>query len=168
MTPWELAKDSEHSHQRALFAWANCAANYGFIVANSEYGYNKEKREAAFPDLKYSPRPELKFLFAIHNQGHGDAIRGARAKAEGVKAGAPDLMLPVTNLRRNFDGSVISLFAGLFIEMKKPAMRPKREGMGGVKSVQTDFHKFLIEQDYAVSVCYDWQEAAQVITEYLR
>ncbi|MFO4987381.1 hypothetical protein RCK87_26925, partial [Salmonella enterica subsp. enterica serovar 1,4,[5],12:i:-] len=52
--------------------------------------------------------PQLKRLFAIHNQGHGDKIRGNRAKAEGVKKGVPDLMLPV----------VIDGYAGLFVELK--------------------------------------------------
>ena len=95
MTPDELAKaGTEHAHQKALFAWANCAARYGFEYADDDRAYNKLLRATIQDKIPYEA-PVLMHLFAIHNQGHGDAIRGGRARAEGVKAGVPDIMLPV-------------------------------------------------------------------------
>jgi hypothetical protein len=42
MTPATLAKaNTEHSHQRALFAWLNMAASFGFAAAWDEQSYTK-------------------------------------------------------------------------------------------------------------------------------
>lgn len=147
MTPWELAKTTEHSHQRALFAWANCAALYGYLVAEKPEGYYKATREA----YAVKPVPELALLFAIHNQGHGDAIRGAKAKAEGVKKGVPDLMLPVPRG-----------YHGLFIELKLPGFTAS-----DIKPEQTKWHHALSDQGYQVNVCGGWQDAADTIRAYL-
>ena len=40
-------------------------------------------------------------LFHPKNEGHGDRVSGAIAKAEGVVAGVPDLILAVPNARHN-------------------------------------------------------------------
>jgi hypothetical protein len=102
--PWSYAAKTrnEHAEQVALLMWANMAARFGPVIADDSHSYTvagfaKTQFENA-GKLGYkiysAPIPELEFLFAIHNQGSGDAIRGARAKAEGVKAGVPDLMFP--------------------------------------------------------------------------
>lgn len=161
MTPWELASKSEHSQQRALFAWANCAALYGFAVANSPAGYVHLERGVS--DWVYAPVPALKLLFAIHNQGHGDRIRGAQAKAEGVKAGVPDIMLPVprgNNLPHPY------AYNGLFIELKRPGAPKVRAGKES--KVQTDWIAELRAQGYRAKVCIGWEAAAQVIEDYMR
>ena len=169
MTPWELAATSEHSQQRALFAWANCAAEFGFYLAQYGDTYSKEKREKWFKLAGYiagkspaEPVPELALLFAIHNQGHGDRIRGAQAKAEGVKAGVPDTLLPV---RRTHPlpppySHYTQEYAGLFVELKKIKK-------GVVSDEQIKWQGALIEQGYAVSICKGWIEAANTIAGYL-
>jgi VRR-NUC domain len=161
MTPWELSKDTEHSQQRALFSWANCAAQYGFAIASDPRGYSINER-CEIIGFK-SPVPELELLFAIHNQGHGDAIRGARAKAEGVKAGVPDLMLPVPIGMRNGeifrDGNVC--IYGLFIEMKVVGKK------GVVSGKQSDWGEKLQQQGYGFRICRGWIEAANDISYYL-
>lgn len=44
--------------------------------------------------------PHLAFLlFHPKNEGHGDQVAGARAKAEGVVPGVPDLILAIPNAR---------------------------------------------------------------------
>lgn len=149
MTPWELAAKSEHSQQRALFGWANCVAMYGWRAASQPAGYKLETR-SGYLDLV--PVPELVLLFAIHNQGHGDRIRGAQAKAEGVKAGVPDIMLPVKS--PNF------VCPGLFIELKKTKK-------GVVSDVQTDWGVKLQAQGYAFRLCNGWIEAANDIAYYM-
>jgi hypothetical protein len=155
MTPWELASKSEHSHQRALFAWTNCAAQYGFTVADDIRGYDMKTRgDIRIPG--YEPVPELARLFAIHNQGHGDAIRGGKAKAEGVKAGVPDIMLPVPSW--NYPGQI--RYCGLFIELKRPKV-------GVTSEKQSDWLDYLNEAGYRCHVCYGWCEAADAIRDYL-
>lgn len=165
MTPWELAGKSEHSHQRALFCWANCAAVYGFAIANSAEGYTKNMRELLLstgPDI--APVPALLRLFAVHNQGHGDAIRGARAKAEGVKVGVPDLCLPVVrekpdSLNRGFKDM---FWHGLFIELKLPGYTPS-----AVKPEQREWQGYLRQQGYRAEICGGWGAAAKVIQDYM-
>lgn len=158
MTPWELAKDTEHSQQRALFAWANCAALYGFQIAALPEGYKAAYRTAG-PDV---PVPELNLLFAIHNQGHGDRIRGAQAKAEGVKPGVPDMFLPVQRIHKLAPplSHLTQNYAGLFIELKKTKK-------GIVSNEQIAWAKLLTEQGYAVSICKGWIEAANCLMGYL-
>jgi hypothetical protein len=100
-TPADLAKtNSEHGHQRAVFAWANMAAHYGFAAAWDDLSYTKAGHaEATYG--KANAAPIMSRLFAIANGGaRGDdarskMIRGAQMKAEGVKKGVPDIMLPV-------------------------------------------------------------------------
>jgi hypothetical protein len=130
MTPEQLAQSgTEHAHQSAVFAWAN---------------FNK---------VQY---PELEHMFAIPNGGsRGDnaksrAIRGATMKAEGVKSGVPDIMLPV--IRRGY--------CGLFIEMKK---------IGGTldKNQKDDWHPFLLKQGYCVTTCWGWTQATEALQWYL-
>lgn len=155
MTPWDLAKDTEHSQQRALFAWANCVAEFGFVLAANPACYVLQERRAIFAAINGNvpfPVPELSLLFAIHNQGHGDRIRGAQAKAEGVKAGVPDLMLPVRS----------PWFAcpGLFIEMKKLKK-------GVTSEAQAGWGIELQAQGYGFRVCKGWIEAANCIGYYL-
>jgi hypothetical protein len=122
MNPSDLTKSgTEHGHQMALMAW--CAA------------------EAA-------RWPELRLLFAIPNQRAGK-VAGAFFKAEGVKAGLPDLMLPVAR----------KTWHGLFLELKRPGGVPTREQMNWIDK--------LLKQGYAARVCYGWIEARDTIIEYL-
>lgn len=170
MTPWQLAKDSEHSHQRALFAWANCAARHGFEIANSPDGYEHNSRGRLLRGLhtfgQVKPVPALEFMFAIPNGGLRDRVTAAKLKAEGVKPGVPDVFLPISG--PSFEHCAPDQwYYGLFIEMKKPAQKPKHSGAGGVAVKQSEYHRFLIEQGYRVVVCYSWQEAAQAIQGYL-
>jgi hypothetical protein len=88
-------------------------------------------------------------LFAIPNGGARDAITGSRLKAEGVRAGAPDLMLAVP-----FDG-----LAGLFIEMKT--------GTGAVAESQSTFMADLRQQNYETAIARSLDQAIEVIEAYL-
>ena len=75
---------SEHSEQAALFRWAA---------------------------MQSKSIPALALLLAIPNGGARSLTTGGRLKAEGVKAGVPDIVLPVPR------GS----YASLWIELKRPA-----------------------------------------------
>jgi hypothetical protein len=94
--------------------------------------------------------PELWGLFAIPNGGDRDDIVAAKLKAEGVKKGVPDLMLPVA--RGNYHG--------LFLEMKR------QEG-GRVRPEQKEWREFLLAQGYQAVICRGLGEAMRAITDYL-
>ena len=154
MTPDELAKRGlEHSEQKALFAWAAMAAMCGFEYANDDLSYDIRTRAG----LRYWAYevPQLSRLFAIHNQGHGDQIRGARARAEGVKAGVPDIMLPWPKFE---NGS--AWHAGLFIELKRKTKK------GRASAGQDDWLAYLCDVGYVAIAAVGWREAADVIEAY--
>lgn len=127
MTPDELAKSgTEHGHQRAFFAW----------LAKSDHGV-------------------WLYTFAIPNGGsRGDdkqtrRIRGGMLKAEGVKAGVPDIFCAIP----------VGKYHGLFIEMKKPKV-------GRVQDNQTEWGERLLARGYAHAIAYTWRQAAEVILSY--
>ena len=98
--------------------------------------------------------PELigAYLFAIPNGGSRHKAEAKRLKAEGVRAGVPDLQLVVP---RNG-------FHGLFVEMKR------RSGiLSDIKQEQKDWHYKLRKKGYAVTVDFGFDMAIQEITDYL-
>jgi hypothetical protein len=114
--------DREHQEQVALFEWAA---------------------------LNEARLPELALLFAIPNGGDRHPAVAAKLKAEGVKAGVPDLFLPVAR-----DG-----YHGLWIELKAPG--------GTLADHQSDWLTFLSQQGYLTTTCYGWTAAARRIVAYL-
>lgn len=149
--PHVLAKsNSEHAHQTALFAWSNLAEFFGFAVAFSDDPFSQKSQAR--------PIPELKWFHAVPNGGsRGDTvksrlIRGSQLKAEGVKSGVSDTMLPV---KRNG-------FSGLYIELKKP---------GKIKDTsleQDEFGAFVQSQGFKFEVHDSWLSAAKSIEAYLK
>jgi hypothetical protein len=87
-------------------------------------------------------------LFAIPNGGHRHPGVGAKLKAEGVKAGIPDLFLAIPAHE----------YHGLFIEMKKPG--------GATSKAQLEWHQALRDQGYKVAIAYGHEEALEIIEEY--
>lgn len=116
-------KTSESEEQQALFEWA--------AVMGGRY-------------------PQLHMLFHIPNGGRRDAATAGKLKAEGVKAGVPDICLPCA----------VMPYHGLFIEMKV--------GNNKATAVQQEWLHKLSAEGYKVAVCYGWQDAAAVIMKYLR
>lgn len=166
-TPADLAKsNSEHGQQRALFAWANMAANYGFAAAWDELSYTKQGHaERVFTlNAASSRRPiELTRLFAIPNGGYRDKITAGKLKAEGVKRGVPDVMLPLP--MPNPSGGRIPMYCGLFIEMKRP--KATGQAAGTTSDDQDGWIGYLRSVGYAVSVCFDWIAAAKELQSYI-
>lgn len=113
----------ESSEQIALFRWADFMQN------------------------KY---PDLDMMFHIPNGGKRSTSEAARFKQEGVKAGVPDIFLPVPKNK----------YHGMFIEMKvnKNKTTPK----------QKDWIKKLKQNNYYVVVCYDWEAASKEIENYMK
>lgn len=136
--PWQYAEtNSEHGHQTALFMWASVAKQI---------------------------EPRLDLLFAIPNGGKRDSITASRLKAEGVKAGVPDIMLPVKSMLVETHIRVFR-YNGLFIELKRPKSIRGAAGKEGDK--QSPWIERLREEGYHAAVCVGWLEAKQVIFMYL-
>lgn len=94
--------------------------------------------------------PDLKLLFHIPNGGKRNAAEAARFKAMGVKAGVPDLCLPVP----------MNGYAGLYIEIKY--------GKNKTTDKQDEWIKALRQQGYKVTVCYGGEEATKELETYLQ
>lgn len=161
MTPDKLAKSgTEHGHQTALFAYVAVAYRHGFDIADAwcRSGPGAFKNSPRANDPQGVEVPALEWFHAIHNQGHGDKVRGANAKAEGVRKGVADTFLPYP----------VGGWHGLYIEMKKPTERPKREGSkGGVSDEQAQFGEYAKNVGYGFMVCYGWEHAVSTLRSYI-
>lgn len=93
--------------------------------------------------------PELVRLFHVPNGGLRHATVAAKLQGQGVKAGVPDLCLPVPRFGCH----------GLWIEMKTQG--------GRVSAPQKDWIAFLRSAGYRVEVCRSFDEARAVLLGYL-
>ena len=118
------------------------------------YSTNSESREQIelmkWAALKRQTYPQLDFMFHVANGGHRHPAIAARLKAEGVKPGVPDLILPFPS----------NGYGALFLEMKK------RVG-GRLSDEQKVWRDYLSSVGYCVRVCPGWEVAAAAIVEYL-
>ena len=94
--------------------------------------------------------PELALLHHIPNGGQRNSSEAANLKKQGVKAGVPDLCLPVAR----------GGYFGLYIELKAD------------KNCKTSDHQKkwienLLKQGYQSGVCYGFEDAVKVLEMYL-
>lgn len=180
MNPTQIAKDSESSHQKAFFAYCAVAHLHGFTVGDmwSQVGV---KMTDEFKSRKRYPVDALEWIHAIPNGGaRGDdaktrAIRGGSLVAEGVRSGVADVFLPwpvACNERYHANifpyASGTGFYCGLYIEFKKPALKPKSQtAKGGMSEEQIKFKEYCIKVGYAFKTCYTWQEGVETIKAYL-
>jgi hypothetical protein len=113
--------DTEHREQTELFRWIQSHLD-------------------AFPHWK--------FIFAVPNGGKRGKITAVRLKAEGVKAGVPDICVPFPR------GS----YHGMYIEMKSVE--------GRLTATQRLYSDFLKEQGYRHVVCRSAREAKDALITY--
>lgn len=106
-------------------------------------------------ELHAGRSPELRWLHHVPNGGERDRITAGKMKAAGVRAGVWDLFLPVRK----------KLWAGCYIEMKKPGRQ--REKWGGLSDEQYEFQQFAAWQGYSMGICYTWLEARARLLWYL-
>ena len=102
---------------------------------------------AAYYENQY---PELKLMHHIPNGGSRNKREAANLKKQGVKAGVPDICLPVAR----------GGYHGLYIEMKAGKNKPSEN--------QKEWMAMLNFQGYLAVVCYGWEEASKVIERYLK
>ena len=113
----------EHDNQVAVFKWA------------------------ALNITKY---PELALLYAVPNAAKRNPRQGAWMKAEGLKAGVPDIVLPVAR----------GEYHSLYIELKVKG--------GRVTELQEIWQARLLKHGNLAIICFGWQEAVEAIEGYLR
>ena len=116
------AKETEAAHQTALFNWA------GYQMARF---------------------PELELLYHIPNGGKRNAAEAAHLKRQGVKAGVPDICLPVAR----------GDYHGMYLELKVGKNRPTQ--------LQQAWLRALAGQGYYCGVAWGWEAAARAVVEYL-
>lgn len=168
MTPDKLAKSgTEHGHQTALFAYVAVAYLHGFDVADEWCKTGVIPQTTPYSMYETPTVPALEWFHAIHNQGHGDKVRGANAKAEGVRKGVADCFLPWPVWTQSREEVVIA-YCGLYIEMKKPTERPKTDkGKGGMSDEQIKFGEYAKGVGYGFMTCYGWEHAVATLRSYI-
>lgn len=143
ITPEYLAKSgTEHGEQAALMQWI------------------------ALTGVKVWPC--LDFMYAVPNGGDRSKSVAAAMKAEGVKSGVPDLVLPFPVVAakelEGFAGA--SWYAGLYLELKRVGLQGR--ALGARSEQQVKWHRGLAAQRYAVVTAYGWLAAKEAIETYLR
>ena len=103
-----------------------------------------------FDWLKLAKPMARALTFAIPNGGKRDELVGFILKQQGVTAGVPDVYMAVPT----------DFYPGLFIEFKY--------GSNKLTGVQQVFIARLREAGYRVDVCYSFEEARNVVLEYLK
>jgi hypothetical protein len=116
-------------------------------------GNEEHQFQAAFVkwcDMQSGDLAPARKIFAIPNGGSRHMLEAVHLKQEGVRAGIPDLMLPVP----------IPPYHGLFIEMKSSTGSETKDQRERIEALRQD--------GYAAVVCKSTDEAIRRITEYLR
>lgn len=164
MNPIEIAKsNSESAHQKAFFCWLNMAAEHGIVIADDMRAYNDKlyrDNMIGFLGPNYSPYTELSMAFAVPNGGvrggkFGAAAAGAKFKAEGVKAGVPDVFVPIPIVTEE-DG----IKGGLWLELKEP-------GGGILSDEQGNYLRYLQKANFCCVVVDEWFDCARAVKDYL-
>ena len=93
--------------------------------------------------------PELALLHHIPNGGHRHANVAAGLKRAGVKAGVPDLVLPIPR----------GGYPGLYLELKSPK--------GRLSKAQREWISALRHQGYRVEVVRSLEEGIAILEGYL-
>lgn len=117
-----LDRSTESEEQQALFQWAK---------------------------LQECAHPELALLHHVPNGGYRSPKTATVLKAEGVKAGVPDVCLPVAR----------GGYFGLYIEMKIKGNKPSNAQLWWIDKLQ--------KEGYLVWVCYGFEAAKEKILGYL-
>jgi len=99
--------------------------------------------------------PELELLYANMNGVRRSKRYTAKLKRRGMKAGIPDMLLPVA--RHGYHG--------LYIELKRP--KTKEHNKGYTSKDQRRWIASLKKQGYAVFVCYGHAESISILVHYL-
>lgn len=108
-----------------------------------------KEREEQTALCKYLHSRQIPF-FAIPNGEKRDVVTATNLKRQGVKAGVPDIMVPVPT----------TFHAGLFLELKR------RDG-GAISKAQREWVDLLNKNGYLALFVYGWEDASKAVEKYL-
>lgn len=134
----------------------NVCTHLGYLteqtVSKTHIQHEAAEQEALFhwASYQYGVFPELRLMYHIPNGGSRNKQEAVNLKKQGVKAGVPDICLPVP--RANFHGLYIELKAG-----KNKATEKQRNWLYALQ-----------KQGYVAVVCVGCEQAIEVITKYLK
>lgn len=100
-----------------------------------------------------------RLLMAFPLQGVRTKANASRMKAEGMRAGTPDMFLAVPRASEPFSACAQPRH-GLWIELKTET--------GNVRESQTEMLNALRSEDYGTAICYGYEAAIRAIEDYLR
>lgn len=123
-------KHLEHQHQVALITWA------------------QRTRLPESSDVKIGAMIG-NYLLAIPNGGKRNPREAMRLKAEGVKPGVSDLLLPLR--RQNH--------SALWLELKAPGNKPTE--------LQVEWLELMTQAGYRAEWADSWTKAAAIIADYV-
>jgi len=126
-------------------------ANAGALGGSAPLEHDEQVELFEWADAAQGEHPELCMLFAIPNGGARHPAVAAQLKAEGVKAGVPDVMLAVARGR----------WHGLFVELKRA------DRSNHATSAQKAWMEMLRRYGYSTIVCYGATDAINAIMGYL-
>lgn len=134
--------NEEETTQLCLLTWSKCF-----------YFYYNNERICLFD-----------YLFHIPNGGSRNIIEAVKLKKLGVKAGVSDIFIPVpvlscTNGSENINDLNDVIYCGLWIELKSKK--------GKLTKMQNEFFNKMNKMRYITKVCYSFEEAKNVIQNYL-
>lgn len=118
----------------------------------AQYTSNEEIEQIAlfrWAEFVANQHPELELMYHIPNEGKRSRLTGARLKEAGLKSGVPDVHLPVAR------GGYI----GLYIELKYGRNKPTENQKRWLRALRAAGH--------LVAVCYGWEQAKELIEQYL-
>lgn len=120
-----------------------------------------QEQVALFQRIALHPRTKNLAIFAIPNGGHRHKAVAAKMKAEGVKAGVPDIFVAEAcyKIDAKDDAKSALVWHGLFIEMKRAGNKPTDE--------QEAWLSRLYDRGYKTVVCYSCTAAWFTLCEYL-
>jgi hypothetical protein len=99
--------------------------------------------------IRWCIAKKIDVVFAVPNGGYRGKREAGRLKAEGVKAGIPDIVVPIPR----------GGYGSLFIEMKRPG--------GRISPAQKAMMSKLAAVGNRCVVCYSHQEAIGALCSYL-
>jgi hypothetical protein len=123
MTPQEFAQLMKTNQELAIGPHGDQAhdllqpmtAKPAYVMTSNRVPTEHEEQVALFEWAERSGITELAWMFAVPNGGYRHPATAAHLKAEGVKAGAPDIILPIPRWGYPND----SMYHGMFLELKR-------------------------------------------------
>lgn len=121
-------------------------------IGDAEYCSEESEQESLFlwAAIKERVYPSIGLMYHCPNGGRRDLKTAVALKRSGVKAGVPDICLPVARGK----------YHGLYIELKVGRNKPTEK--------QCEYLDALRREGFFAALCYGWRPASEIIENYLK